>query len=115
MRTLFLFLLLLALPATAQEQLRSRPNDPAPSSQLPPTEPRPDRGNQPQAAPGHPDSRTGADDARTTPPPDHRVLGGPQMPGARQPDSSGGIAPRSDPIPPDIGQRIRPEGTTTGR
>jgi hypothetical protein len=106
--------LLLMLPGLAAAQdLRSGPNAPAVGAQVPPTEPPRARPDQPGRAPGSPDARTGSGDARTAPPPDHRVLGGPPVPGARRPDHSEGITTNRDPIP--ARPRTTPDATTTGR
>jgi hypothetical protein len=106
-------LALLLLPGLAAAQtLRSSPGDPAVNSQVPPSDPPRDQGNAPQASPGDPNARTGAGDARTAPPPDHRVLGGPPIPGARQPGSSERAGDRS-PVPERPG--AKPDASTTGR
>lgn len=115
MRHLPLIGLLLFSPGLAAQELRSGPSARSINSQLPPASPRAPDANQPQAAPGDRDARTGADEARTAPPPDHRVLGGPPVPGARQPQASEGFTTNRDVIPPNIGERIRPEASTTGR
>ncbi len=126
--------LLLLLPGlAAAQELRSGPNAPAASSQIPPSEP--SRANPPgrQGGAGDPSTQStdhirgvqpstggaignvpvpGADRG----PPPHPVLGGPPVPGATQPRSSEGFTSdgRSQ-IPPNIGERVRPNGTTTGR
>lgn len=99
---------LLLAPGLALAQLQSGPGAPAVSSQLPPSEP--PAGSRP--APGA-EERTGAE-TRTAPPADHRVLGGPPVPGARQPQRSEGFATGRDPIPPGIGDLVRPDAPTTG-
>ncbi len=133
-RTLLLASLLL-LPglATAQD-LRSGPNAPAASSQIPPTRMPGDQSgaNAPPApatgAPGtqstdhiravpatpeHEPGRVPVPGSERRPPADHRVMGGPPVPGATRPDSSTGFAPRPDPIPPNIGEQVRPNAPTT--
>jgi hypothetical protein len=115
---LLLLLVLLLFPGLAAAQApRSGPSAPATNALVPPSSPGTEQGNAPSAAPGDPNARTGASDARTAPPPDHRVLGGPAVPGARQPGHSEGLgnSPGPDPIPPDIGERVRPNASTTGR
>jgi hypothetical protein len=118
-RTALLAALLLAPGlAFAQSEPRSGPNAPATSSQVPPTslpnEARDRVGpNQPGSAPGDANSRTGASETRTAPPQDHRVLGGPPVPGATQPQHSEGITTNRDVIPPHVGDR--PPASTTGR
>lgn len=103
----------LILPGAALAQLQSGPGAPAVSSQLPPSEPP----GQSRPGPGTPepagrDAATGGD-ARTAPPGDHRVLGGPPVPGATQPQGSEGFATSGDPIPPRPG--AAPDASTTGR
>jgi hypothetical protein len=110
-RWLLAFLLLPGL-AVAQPS-RSGPNAPAVNSQLPPSDPPRDLGNAPQAAPGDPNARTGANDARTAPPADHRVLGGPAVPGAAPPQSSEGFVTNRDRVPER--PAARPDASTTGR
>lgn len=111
---LALLLIGTATVAPAQAQ-RSGPNAPAASALIPPSAPPRASPDQPQAAPAHPDSRTGSDDARTAPPRDHRVLGGPPVPGARQPDSSEGITTNRDVVPPRPGARPDAPSTDAGR
>jgi hypothetical protein len=118
MKPILLTALLLLSPALSAQELRSGPSAPAANAQIPPSEPRGRSAgdpNQPGAAPGDPAARTGADDARRAPPPGHTVLGGPPVPGARQPERSEGFATDRDPIPPHVGERIRPDASTTGR
>ncbi|MGG5820988.1 hypothetical protein [Falsiroseomonas sp. HW251] len=111
-----LLLLLLLIPglAAAQDQ-RSGSGPPAANAQVPPSAPAPDRGRTPDAAPGDRDARTGADDARTAPPPGHVVMPAPAVPGARQPERSEGFGGARDRVPPDIGRQVRPNASTTGR
>jgi hypothetical protein len=60
------------------------------------------------------DSRTGGDIPRASgPPADHRVLGGPPVPGARQPAQSEGIVTNRDVIPPHVADTVRPDAATT--
>jgi hypothetical protein len=118
MKSLTLTALLLTAPGLAAQELRSGPNAPATSAQIPPTDPAQQRTpgpDQPGAAPGDTNARTGADDARTSPPADHRVLGGPPVPGAQRAGESEGFAPRADPIPSNIGEQNRSGASTTGR
>jgi hypothetical protein len=109
--------------ALAQPELRSGREAPAASSQLPPSSPSGNsypgpRGPVPQPEPERQrsfnDDESGAP-ARTAPPADHQVLGGPPVPGARLPDRSSDGAATRDVIPPNIGDLNRPEATTTGR
>lgn len=105
-------LLLLPGPAFAQDRLRSGPDAPALSAQPPPASPPREAG----AEGGVPRPRHAPDDPpRTAPPEGHRTLGAPSLPGAERPDASEGFFTDRDPIPPNIGERIRPGGTTTGR
>lgn len=106
-----LLLILLLLPGLAAAQ--SGP--PAVNSQVPPNSPAPNRTDTPDAAPGDRDARTGAGDARTVPPPGHRVMPASAIPGARQPEHSEGFGGARDPVPPDIGRQVRPDASTTGR
>lgn len=133
MRTSLLaaFLLLPGLAAT--QELRSGPNAPAVSSQIPPGREGRDAEDRTGATGG-----TGAQGTQSTdhirgvnpapdlgvggvqvpgagrqPPPDHRVLGGPPVPGAVRPEHSEGILTNRDRIPPNIGERIRPDAPTT--
>jgi hypothetical protein len=126
---------LLPAPVAGQE-LRSGPEAPAVSSQIPPSRMPGDRSGATAApapgVPGAPGTQS-TDHIRAVPPrpglaPDHvevpgagrrppadrRVLGGPPVPGAVRPDHSSGFLPRPDPIPPDIGDRVRPGAPTTG-
>ncbi|HEV7266701.1 MAG TPA: hypothetical protein VGN83_17535 [Falsiroseomonas sp.] len=117
------------LPAAADAQApRSGPNAPAVGSQIPPGQPGRNadersgatgtqstdhiRGATP--APGLGTSGVQVPGAGRQPPPDHRVLGGPPVPGAARPERSEGIVTNRDVIPPDIGARVRPEAPTTG-
>ncbi|WP_237217752.1 hypothetical protein [Falsiroseomonas oryziterrae] len=104
-----LLLVLLLLPGLALAQTRAGPDQPALSAQPPPT-----------ALPNEAADRTGAepnripdDPPRTAPPGDHRVLGGPPVPGASQPPASEGFATSRDRIPERPG--ARPDASTTGR
>jgi hypothetical protein len=131
-RTALLALFLLPGLAAAQE-LRSGPNAPAVSSQIPPTslprDPASAAPSQPTTgAPGTqgtdhirgvqpgPDHRIGeapVPGAQRRPPADHQVLGGPPVPGATQPEASEGFTTNRDRIPPGIGGLIRPAAPTT--
>jgi hypothetical protein len=113
MSRIILAALLLLPGASAAQELRSGPNAPAASSQVPPSEPSRPGPDDPRRAPGDPNARTGDSDARRTPPPDHRVLGGPPVPGATQPQASEGVTTRRDPIPDR--PRTSPDASTTGR
>lgn len=101
--------LLVLLPGLAQAQLRSGPDAPAVGSQLPPSTtpepmPQPPRPAPPRDAP-----------ARTAPPEGHRTLAPPPVPGATRPEASEGATTSRDRIPEDIGRRVRPDASTTGR
>jgi hypothetical protein len=108
---LSLFPLGLAPGLAAAQGLQSGPNSPAASSQPPPGIESPRPGDTSGASGGrgevNPDNP-----ASTAPPPGHRVLGGPPMPGATQPQSSEGMATSRDRIPPNPGNR--PDAPTTG-
>jgi hypothetical protein len=80
-------------------------------SQIPPTTLPGDRSGAQPGAPGLPPD----DPPRTAPPEGHRTLGAPPVPGATQPQASEGFTTNRDRIPPDVGQRIRPDASTTGR
>jgi hypothetical protein len=113
MRALPALIALLLLPslALAQDRLRSGPNAPALSAQPPPTSLPREGGDPSGALPARP-----ADDPpRTAPPEEHRTLEAPPVPGAQRPEASEGFGTNRERIPPDIGERIRPGGSTTGR
>ncbi len=116
MRYALVTLLLLAPGlAAAQEELRSAPNDPAVSSRTPPSS-IPGEAGGPQGGANRGASTPGRqpdDAARTAPPPGHRTLGGPPVPGATQPQSSGGFGSPGDSMPPRVGGG--PDASTTGR
>jgi hypothetical protein len=131
--TAALLLLLLMPAALGAQELRSGPNAPAASSQIPPAQPGPGandrtgatgqtgaqgtqstdqiRGVQP--APGHRIGEVPVPGSERRPPGDHRVLGGPPVPGAVQPRQSEGITTNRDVIPPNVGERVRPNAPTT--
>jgi hypothetical protein len=112
MRRALLALILIAPGLAAAQELRSGPNAPATSAQPPPTSLPNEGGSATPRRQGDP-NRTGDDPGRTAPPADHRVLGGPPVPGATQPQSSEGITTSRDRIPPRPGDR--PDASTTGR
>lgn len=114
-------------PEAQPRELRSGPGAPAVSSQLPPSIPPGNAYPGPEGtvpAPGLVPPPAGAGRqpppdpaARIVPPPDHRVLGGPALPGAERPESSTGFTgflTGPDVIPPNVGERVRPEAPTTG-
>ncbi|PWS35813.1 hypothetical protein DFH01_19755 [Falsiroseomonas bella] len=116
MRTLLLVACLLTLGGTAGAQLRSGPDAPAVSSQLPPSLPPGNSQPGPEGevrAPGvAPDPRAGAGIPRPPGPPSgHEVLGGPPVPGARRPDHSEGFFTNRDVIPPRVGGAPMQSGT----
>jgi hypothetical protein len=102
---------LAAAPALGQG-LRSGPNEPALSAQPPPSLTPNEGGDRSGAEPGDPNRRRD-DPGRRAPPADHRVLGGPPVPGAQQPSASQGYATGTNPIPERPGNR--PDASTTGR
>jgi hypothetical protein len=95
--------------------MRSGPNAPATSAQIPPTSLPNEGGNAPPGGTGDPATggRSGDDPPRTSPPPDHRVLGGPPVPGATQPQHSEGFVGHGSPVPERPG--ARPDASTTNR
>jgi hypothetical protein len=115
---LALILPALLLPGLAGAQsLRSGPDAPAASAQVPPTS-LPNEGgdrsganapNRPAGAPG----TQSTDHVRTAPPPGHQTLGAPPVPGAVQPRDSEGFTTNRDRIP--ARDRSQPDASTTGR
>ncbi len=104
--------LLLLLPGVAAAQgLQSGPNAPATNAQPRGTGGPSDTGRA-GPPPGDP-NRTGDDPGRTAPPSDHRVLGGPAVPGATPRQDSGGFTGGNHTMPTRPG--ARPDASTTGR
>jgi|GEM_PF-3204016 len=111
-RPALLVLALLAPGLAAAQQTQAGPNAPALSAQPPPTLTPNEGGDRSGGEPGDP-NRRGDDPGRTSPPPGHRVLGGPPVPGARQPETTEGRDTVRNPVPQRPGDR--PDASTTGR
>jgi hypothetical protein len=106
----FLLALPVSLPAGAQE-MRSGPNAPATSSQVPPGE-TPDVPRTGEAGASRP-AESRDTPARRGPQPGNPSVNAPAVPGARQPEHSTGMSGGRHDMPERPG--ARPDASTTGR
>jgi hypothetical protein len=115
MRSTILALALLLPAAAGAEDLRTGPNNPALSAQPTPQRLPSDRAGPPSdsSTPRDVTTQRADDPARTAPPPGHRTMQAPAVPGATQPQRSDGYAQGDSPIPSRPADRR--DASTTGR